>query len=166
MKIVGIDPGLTGAIASAFWTGERMVFDALHDMPVTHELDGRPMPCGLSVYNILRDISPDFVILEHVESRPGQGSTSAFRFAQGFGATLAACQCAAPSKTHLVRPRMWKAALSLTGDKNESLELARSLFPSAESLLKRKKDDGRAEALLLTHYYSKIIVARGEMEVI
>jgi hypothetical protein len=53
---------------------------------------------------------------------------------------------------HLVRPRLWKDKLGLSSDKNESLEMAREVYPDAEELLRRQKDDGRAEALLLVEY--------------
>jgi hypothetical protein len=48
---------------------------------------------------------------------------------------------------------VWKASLGVTSDKSTSLELARHMFPSMASLLKRKSvDDGRAEALLIAEY--------------
>ncbi|XP_041996841.1 Holliday junction resolvase MOC1, chloroplastic-like isoform X2 [Salvia splendens] len=47
---------------------------------------------------------------------------------------------------------LWKNGFKLTGSrssKDESRELATTLFPSMSPLLKRKKDHGRAEALLI-----------------
>lgn len=169
MRIAGIDPGLTGAIAVADIHGESEVIrPRVYDMPVTSLLDGRSMPCGRGVHKILSEEAPDFIILEHVESRPGQGSTSSFRFAQGFGATLSAAQLACPDApaVHLVRPRIWKEALGLTSDKAESLALARASFPDLSDELKRQRDDGRAEALLLIQYYMQYLRPIEELEVV
>ncbi|KAK6119819.1 hypothetical protein DH2020_046444 [Rehmannia glutinosa] len=50
---------------------------------------------------------------------------------------------------------LWKKEFKLTGtrsSKDESRELATTLFPSLSSLLKRKKDHGRAEALLIAAF--------------
>ncbi|WJX31980.1 hypothetical protein P8452_20358 [Trifolium repens] len=49
----------------------------------------------------------------------------------------------------------WKAKFELSGSKNskdDSRKLASTLFPSLSSLLTRKKDHGRAEALLIAAY--------------
>ncbi|MCD7458688.1 hypothetical protein HAX54_038904 [Datura stramonium] len=49
----------------------------------------------------------------------------------------------------------WKSEFQLTrerSNKDYSREIASSLFPSLSSLLKRKKDHGRAEALLIAAY--------------
>jgi crossover junction endodeoxyribonuclease RuvC len=51
---------------------------------------------------------------------------------------------------HIVTPQKWKKSLKLDSDKNKSLGLARELWPTAP--LTRKKDNGRAEALLLAEY--------------
>jgi len=49
-----------------------------------------------------------------------------------------------------VRPVVWKKAFSLGKDKEASRLRAQQLFPAAD--LRRKKDHGRAEALLLAWY--------------
>ncbi|KAI5409806.1 variant 4 [Lathyrus oleraceus] len=49
----------------------------------------------------------------------------------------------------------WKAKFELSGSKtakDDSRKLASTLFPSLSSLLSRKKDHGRAEALLIAAY--------------
>ena len=170
MKVAGVDPGLTGAVACIRYLDRALTdwrVDAVHDMPVTSALDGRPMPDAVGVYDILRDLQPDLILLEHVEARPGRGSSSSFRFAQGFGAILAAAQLSVDGqRVHLVRPRIWKGALGLDSDKEKSLALARAEFPDAADMLKRKRDDGRAEALLLTTYHRTVLVPAGEMEVV
>ena len=170
MRVVGIDPGLTGAIACIRYLDRALSesrVEAVHDMPVTSSLDGRPMPDAVAVYDLLRTMQPDLILLEHVEARPGRGSSSSFRFAQGFGAVLAASQLSVDgARVHLVRPRIWKGALGLDSDKAKSLSLALAEFPDAADLLRRQRDDGRAEALLLTTYHRKVLVPSGQMEVV
>jgi len=56
----------------------------------------------------------------------------------------------------LVTPQKWKKEMGLTADKNESLEMARKLWPNAP--LTRKMDNGRAEALLMAEW-----LRRGEL---
>ncbi|KAF5828753.1 hypothetical protein DUNSADRAFT_17115 [Dunaliella salina] len=54
-------------------------------------------------------------------------------------------------QTATVNVMHWKGDLGLKGlDKNDSRLLARQLIPSKTSVLERKKDHGRAEALLIT----------------
>jgi hypothetical protein len=50
----------------------------------------------------------------------------------------------------LVPPRVWKRDMGLTANKADSLTMARRLWPEAP--LKRSKDNGRAEALLLAEW--------------
>ena len=49
-----------------------------------------------------------------------------------------------------VRPGVWKKALGLRSDKEQARLRAMQLYPGAD--LRRKKDHGRAEALLLAWY--------------
>lgn len=169
MRVVGIDPGLSGAVACATVipaTGEVIGVE-VHDLPVTDFVDGRKVPDPVGLYDLLLEMNPDLIVLEHVEARPGRGSVSSWRFASGFGATMAACQLAVDGpRVHLVRPSIWKSALGLSSDKAASLAAARAAFPAAADRLKRVRDDGRAEALLLIDYYRRVLLKTGEMEVI
>lgn len=166
MKVFGIDPGLKGAFAVVdLETDDAQIFD----MPVVDFVDGRPVPDVYGIAQIINSTQPDMFIVEHVEARPHgkTGAASQWRFAAGFGATLAACQLTGVrGNVALVRPPIWKAALKVTAEKDTSLNLARELFPQSTDMLKRKKDDGRAEALLLVEYYRRVVIPTGEVEVI
>jgi hypothetical protein len=157
MRVLGVDPGLKGALGFVDLSddGMNVLGVEVFDMPVAEFVDGRPVPCPRGVRRLLDELRPDLVVLEHVESRPGSGSVSEWRFASGFGAVLAVCQTAFgadDARVHLVRPRLWKERMGLSSDKSASLDLARATFPDAADLLSRKRDDGRAEALLLVEY--------------
>jgi len=80
---------------------------------------------------------------------PKQGVSSTFKFGMAYGAALSVAQ-RINTNFHTVSPRVWKKALKLDSDKNLSLSMARDLWPTAP--LARKKDNGRAEALLLAEY--------------
>ena len=90
-------------------------------------------------------------VVETVHSMPRQGVASAFTFGATFGSILSIIQ-ARQLPLHLISPSRWKRDLGLTGkDKKAALHKARLLFPAAE--LSRAKDHGRAEALLLGHWW-------------
>jgi len=144
MMYLGIDPGYSGAWGM-----------------IDH--NGKYQSCGDMLHNEKHILSSDVywemaealekqdveIIIEMVHSMPGQGVSSSFKFGMAFGAAIAITErfnCV----WHMVTPQKWKKALQLDSDKNKSLDLARQLWPEAPLL--RKKDNGRAEALLLAEY--------------
>ena len=80
---------------------------------------------------------------------PGQGVSSTWTTGYGFGVWLGVLAALALPHTR-VRPAIWKRAMGLGKDKEQARLRAIQLFPSAD--LRRKKDHGRAEALLLAWY--------------
>ena len=77
---------------------------------------------------------------------PGQGTRSMFTVGVGFGAWLGLLAALQIPYTR-VRPGVWKKAEGLGPDKEQARLRAQQLFPGAD--LQRKRDHGRAEALLL-----------------
>lgn len=168
LLIVGIDPGLQGAIA-VLRGGELL---ALHDMPLMpSHTEGKSVPDPLEVAKILCDcglptepeedpIVPTLVVIELVNAMPrtcaktgrkiNMGTTSMFNFGMGLGLVEAAVRInkLAVSKA---RPQQWKRSAGLINAKKETaLERSRQLWPEAE--LHLKKHHGRAEALLIARY--------------
>ena len=80
---------------------------------------------------------------------PNQGLASTWNFARAVGVISAVCELTR-YPVHLVTPQKWKKHFHLTADKNESLDMARYLWPEAK--LKLKKDINKAEALLIAEY--------------
>lgn len=147
MRIVGIDPGKTGALALIVtddWTLSIL------DMPLEPGSIGKETVSPTGVVRIMDDFKPDYTFIEDVWSSPQQGVTSAFNFGRSLGIVLGAA--ASRSAVTRVRPTVWKSATNTPRDKNQARGRAQSLFPSAYALLKRVKDDGRAEAALLAFY--------------
>jgi len=152
MYTVGIDPGLTGAIAILRdgW------FITLLDMPTTikggtgavkYEVD----PSG--ILRFLRDNLPAGeackALIERVNSRPGQAASATFSMGDSFGTARAVLACAGMSYID-VTPAKWKKYFKLSTDKEQSRTLANKQNPNAELHLKKHHD--RAEAILMAQY--------------
>lgn len=148
--IIGIDPGQTGGIAAISQDQQVLM---CWDLPLTS--DGKlTWIDGVELRRMLRDITtgrpPAVAVIERVGPMPRQGVSSSFKFGVGFGSILSLVQ-AEFLPIHLITPATWKRALGLTSDKKASLDKARLWYPAAD--LRLAKHDGRAEALLLAHYY-------------
>ena len=93
MKIIGIDPGLSGAIAVL----ENNKVLNIFDMPVMSEgkKNKRQLNSALLVDLIKESIVSNeevSVVVEQVNAMPGQGVTSMFNFGQTFGAIKESAQ--------------------------------------------------------------------------
>ena len=145
---VGVDPGLTGAIACVQGEHLRWVIDT----PVA---DGR---IAVPLLNRLYDddeygpwpIDPGtHIAVEKVGSMPGQGVASTFKFGQAYGTVLGFF--GAHHRIHHPTPTEWKKTFRLTGkDKDAARLKAIELWPAqAAEFFSRKKDVGRADAALI-----------------
>ncbi len=150
--VIGIDPGLMGAIALLDGGRARKVWD----MPVVTEGRGKGV-CAALLADILteaQDLASERpqVILERVGARPGQGVSSMFSFGRAAGIAEGVA-AALRLPTQRVTPDTWKRRARLTGkDKDAGRALAIALFPEVAAELARKRDGGRADALLLAYY--------------
>lgn len=149
----GIDPGLSGAIV-ALADGEPC---HIFDIPVV-ERNGWKEVAADQLSVLIRDVRNQHpgayfsACLERVGARPGDGGTSAFRFGEGFGKVKAVLEVKGIPFVMPV-PAQWKRYFGLLGtDKDAARLLAITRFPGAADELKRKKDQGRADALLLALY--------------
>jgi hypothetical protein len=151
MPIVGIDPGLSGAVAVLTPDG---TLQALYDTPTLTLRTSRGSRQEYDVPGLVALLGPYrgaqvYVMLEESQPMPGQGVRSMFTCGLGMGiwlGVLAALQLPCSR----VRPQIWKRALGLGRDKEQARLRAMQLYPGAD--LRRKKDHGRAEALLLALY--------------
>jgi crossover junction endodeoxyribonuclease RuvC len=155
--VISADPGLKGAIA-ALKDGKQIVW--LQDMPTKELSNGKRMICARQLTETLKQIMSehpheDFTcIIEKVSSRPGEGVVSAFTFGRGFG-ILEACIIARGLPLDMVPPQTWKASMRLTSDKDDVRIKMIKQFPQLQPMLKRKMDDGRAEAIAIALYLWK-----------
>jgi crossover junction endodeoxyribonuclease RuvC len=152
MLVLGVDPGLSGAIAFVN-DGELLNVADLPLVDVQHGKGSRKELSPALLHDMLvhTEIRIGRAIVEHVGASPQMGSVSAFRFGENFGAILAVLACCGV-RTELVRPQTWKKAMGLGPDKALSRAMAIKLWPDQSQYFARAKDDGRAEAALLCEY--------------
>ncbi len=136
--IIAIDPGKTGAIAMLYDDGTAYI----EDMPVI----GKEIS-GAVVARIFKEFPPDHIYIEAVNSF-GMGRQSAFMFGYGVG-TILGVAAALDIPYTKISPARWKKHFNLGRDKDAARAAATRLYPKLADQFTRKKDHGRAEALLL-----------------
>ena len=156
MRIIGIDPGLSGAIAIL---EDNKVIE-LFDMPVMS--DGKKNKRQLNsahLVKLIRDNIKDSqditMVVEQVNAMPGQGVTSMFNFGQSFGAIKGIC-AALGLPIFFVRPAKWKKHFELiNSSKDASRTKAIEMYPKISDKLSKKKDVNKSDAILIARYYSE-----------
>src|SRR5262245_24206979 len=149
MRVLGVDPGLRGALA--LWDTEMDLL-VVQDMPVVKVGKTTVIPEHLLVDRIRR-LAPEIAWIEEVHAMPKQGVVSTFTFGMGYGMVRGAC-AGLGIRIQPVSPNVWKAAFRLRRDKGVSRTVAMRLFPHNASDFALVKHDGRAEAALIALYGS------------
>jgi crossover junction endodeoxyribonuclease RuvC len=154
MIILGIDPGLSGAMAFLD-TGTGMI--AVEDMPTVevkrnNKLKREVSPQLVAAIIIKRHVGAAY--LEKVNAMAGQGVSSVFSFGRSAG-IMEGVLAAFDIPTTLVTPQTWQKAMGVRDGKDGSRERAMQLFPASAELFQRKKDDGRSDAALIAKYGSQ-----------
>mgnify|MGYP006184373009 CR=1 FL=1 len=156
MKIIGIDPGLSGAIAVL----ENNKVLTLFDMPVMAE--GKKNKRQLNSAQLVKLLKDNIlkneeivVVVEQVNAMPGQGVTSMFNFGQTFGAIKGVC-AALGLPIFFVRPSKWKKHFELiNSSKDSSRTKAIEMYPSLSNDLAKKKDVNKSDAILIARFFSE-----------
>lgn len=149
MKIImGIDPGLTGALTTIQW--DTMTVLRTDDMPVLVNqvcpyLLTEQIATHVRSYNILK------FVVEDVHSMPKQGVASTFKFGRSKG-VIEGVLAGLHKRVSYVAPVTWKRNLELTKQgKEASRNLATKLFNTSKHW-PLKKHNGRAEAALIAYH--------------
>ena len=140
MRIIGIDPGLSGAIAVL----DNNKVLKIYDMPVMAE--GKKNKRQLNSAQLVNIIKENIenreeinVVVEQVNAMPGQGVTSMFNFGQTFGAIKGVC-AALNLPIFFIRPSKWKKYFELiNSSKDSSRTKAIEMYPSIANQLSKKK---------------------------
>lgn len=157
MIVVGIDPGLGGAICRIGGPGVVVVVD----MPTVQidrngkakrDIDVR------ALVDILVDVKPDHIFIEAVGAMPGQGVSSMFAFGKGFGILLGVVGALGLPMTQ-VAPVRWKRAMQVPKGDDAGRARASDLMPGAAHLWRLKKHHGRADAALIAEYGRRVLGA-------
>ena len=156
MRIIGIDPGLSGAIAIL----EKEKVIGIYDMPVMAEgKKNKRQLNSAQLVSIIRDNihSKDeiAVVVEQVNAMPGQGVTSMFNFGQTFGAIKGVC-AALGLPIFFVRPSKWKKHFDLIrSSKDASRTKVIEMYPALSNLLSKKKDVNKSDAILIAKFFNE-----------
>ena len=180
MRVVGIDPGLTGGVSILGEQGELL---AVYDMPqqqrsrkrvrgaggkmvdrISWEVDAAAFAAMIHPHSPLLDGHEVHIYIEQVGAvyrQDKQKGTDAhqplhatFVFGEGFGVLRGICEAYyGAGRLSRVMPAVWKKHHNLLKtDKDQARILAIEIFPEHEGLLRRKKDIGRADSLLIARY--------------
>lgn len=157
MIVIGIDPGVEGALATVNHLGVPMIYDLPTMDRGAAKGHVKRQVNAAALAELVREILHEQdknaveVMLETPIAFPGQHASSigaAFHtvgLIEGVISTLRL-------RLHMVRPNDWKKALKLGSDKGQARMMATRLYPDAAKLLARVRDHNRAEALLIAHY--------------
>lgn len=153
MIYVGVDPGVTGAVAILSPSSGSSV----HDLPLQENRRLDSVTFSMKVPLSILEYDGVMAALEEVNAMPAQdkygkrsmGATSAMNFGRMAGALEGVLSLCA-SELVMVRPQVWKKYHGLIGTEKDAARLkAIELFPELADKLSRKKDSGRADALLI-----------------
>ena len=156
MLIIGIDPGIKGAICIL---KDGVVIDVF-DMPVMPVgKKNKSQVNGSQIYNEILKVTKNEdkqdvkVVIEQVSAMPGQGVTSMFNFGQSYG-VLKGIFSAMQIPMDFVSPVKWKKYFNLINtQKDSSRTKAIEFFPYISAKLSRKKDANKADAILIASFY-------------
>ena len=156
MLIIGIDPGISGAIC--FFEDGKVI--EIIDMPTMAEgKKNKRQVNGPQIYNEIYLRTNKFekkeiiVVIEQVSAMPGQGVTSMFNFGQSFGVLKGICS-AMQLSLYFVRPTKWKKYFGLIKtEKDASRTKVIEIFPYISSQLSKKKDSNKADAILIASFF-------------
>mgnify|MGYP006160817347 CR=1 FL=1 len=154
MIIIGIDPGISGAICIL----NKGKINKIYEMPTMAEgKKNKKQVNGAEISNIFKiEIEKEKeikVVIEHVSAMPGQGVTSMFNFGQSFGVLKGIC-AALKLPLYFVRPVKWKKYFNLINtEKDASRTKVIEIFPHISDQLSRKKDANKADAILIANYF-------------
>jgi crossover junction endodeoxyribonuclease RuvC len=150
MAWLSIDPGANGAIA--VWHADGRLMD-VYSIPQTVRRSGKKNH-SLVDMDRLRFILSGYMVSEVWLERvgPSTGSSASFYFGLGVG-RLEGIFGGRGIPINYVLPTTWQHAVGIgVASVDTSLALASKLYPDFAGHFIRKKDDGRAEAVLIGHY--------------
>ena len=154
MIIIGIDPGVSGAIC--ILTDGKIT--EIYEMPTM--IDGKKNKKQVNGAEITNIINKELinkkdakVVIEHVSAMPGQGVTSMFNFGQSFGVLKGIC-AALKLPVYFIRPVKWKKHFNLINtEKDASRTKVIEVFPYISSKISKKKDANKADAILIARFF-------------
>ena len=156
MLIIGIDPGINGAIC-LFKDGKIVDVFEMPKMAVGKK--NKSQVNASQIFNEIQkavegeDKTKVIAVIEQVSAMPGQGVTSMFNFGQSFG-VLKGIFSAMQIPMDFVSPVKWKKFFNfINTNKDASRTKAIEIYPYFSSKLSKKKDANKADAILISSFY-------------
>ena len=151
-RIIGIDPGLSGAVAVLTGSDSLIVID-MPTMTVERNGKSKRQVSASELAEIIYGAKNDdtHVFVEKVSAMAGQGVTSVFSFGRSFG-MIEGILAAFKLPVTYVAPATWVKAVGRGQGKDASRARAMELFPNNQADFKLKKFDGRADAALIAYW--------------
>lgn len=147
--ILGIDPGLDGAIATLSSEGDLI---SVIDMPTTPDgAKGRRTLNAPLLWQPIAHSRARIAYIELIGPRPTDGVVGAFGFGRSRG-ILEGILAAAGIPVVMIAPPVWKRAHDIpAGKEHKDVARARAIarWPAHAALFARKADVDRAEAALI-----------------
>lgn len=164
MNVIGIDIGITGAIAvvpedgTKAWVIDMPAITIERNKKTKRLVDGRGIARELS-----RLRGETYAFVEAAQASQNMGVVSAFSYGESFGLVVGVLN-ALGIPVQPARPVVWKRDLGILRRGNQELgrdelraegkrmarALARKLYPHIDVCM--AKHDGRAEAILIAHW--------------
>lgn len=149
MRVIGIDPGATGAIV-LLEDGQPIEWA---EMPV-NKIGSTTRVNAAALTDFIASCCCTHVYVEAVHSMPKQGVASSFNFGHNVGTVMGVLGAMGLPHT-LVTPQAWKKAMGLIGtDKDAARARAIQLWPKWRELDKKGKGQALADAALIAKYGS------------
>lgn len=154
MIFIGIDPGLSGALA--FWEPSTRAL-AIFDMPTIDVIRSNKKRRQIDTALLLSHLSAKTERLMRTDMRaaielsgvrPGEGAVGAHRNGINWGVAYMAL-VALKIPHEIVSPQMWKHQMRAPADKTSARLRASELMPEHAGMWPLKKHDGRAEAAMI-----------------
>ncbi len=151
-RIIGIDPGLSGAVVVLLDARNISIFD-MPTMTVERNGKAKRQVSATELAEIIFNFKNDdtHVYVEKVSAMAGQGVTSVFSFGRSFG-MIEGILAAFKLPVTYVAPATWVKAVGRGQGKDASRARAMELFPNNQADFKLKKWDGRADAALIAYW--------------
>jgi hypothetical protein len=146
-RVLGIDPGLTGALVLIDTVGATLACEPMPRVWVKRSGKQKRVIDELAIANLLYSWAPDECWIEDVYSMPGEGHSGAFTFGLGKGVlmgTIAGCTRRRPL---YVAPQVWKHDIKCPNSGHLITRRCNQLFPQCAKLL---KSEGKREAAMIT----------------
>lgn len=164
--VVGVDPGLHGALAVV--EGTRLVLEDLPLLQVGSANNAKRAELDLHrLFSFLLKLTPliDHAYIERVSARPGQGVTSMFRFGYASG-QVHGVLVALEIPCTFVTPQQWQKAMQVGPGPDAARARAASLYPEHADSFARKLDQHRADAALIATFGHGEIAVRQHRAVV